>query len=409
MGLVDYSDSEEEGSSPAQPPVPAATKPSASTPNSQAPSKSGFQKVVNPDNTIQVSLPENDTAGEKNGSSAEVDGPPAKRAKTSGAFSGFGSLLPAPKNAGGTKANGNASGGGSLLAQNRGSGLRKGVSLKTGTAPAFSRTRQEEPDEEEAGDGYSGNANASLGARNDSIETSVVPQEKKETPALSEPKLVGKPVVFKPLSVSRKPTRKKPPAAPTTDIAAADEPKRENTATARHSQSALPAASKPKVSLFASAAEEPMVAQPPTNRGEYRPLLDEDENEDEQADVNQIAESTKPQSQTPTLEPPQNDLNTLANTLGLSASERRQLFGRGSNANTAQVSHINMAQEYAHNRELRENEEATPTHNPVRSIAPGKHSLQQLVNAAQSNKDALEESFARGRANKRDAGARYGW
>ena len=68
-----------------------------------------------------------------------------------------------------------------------------------------------------------------------------------------------------------------------------------------------------------------------------------------------------------------------------------------------------MAQEYQHNRELRENEQLVPDHKPVRAIAPGKHSLQQLVNAAQSNREALEESFARNKATKKDFGSKYGF
>ncbi|RMZ90737.1 hypothetical protein DV736_g2034, partial [Chaetothyriales sp. CBS 134916] len=48
-------------------------------------------------------------------------------------------------------------------------------------------------------------------------------------------------------------------------------------------------------------------------------------------------------------------------------------------------------------------------HNPVRAIAPGKHSLRQLVNAAQGQKDALEDSFAIGKQNKKEAGSKYGW
>jgi hypothetical protein len=48
-------------------------------------------------------------------------------------------------------------------------------------------------------------------------------------------------------------------------------------------------------------------------------------------------------------------------------------------------------------------------HNPVRSIAPGKHSLKQLLNATVSQKEALEESFAKGYANRKEASGRYGW
>ena len=52
---------------------------------------------------------------------------------------------------------------------------------------------------------------------------------------------------------------------------------------------------------------------------------------------------------------------------------------------------------------------ASVQHNPVRPIAPGKHTLQQLVNVASNQREALEESFATGRRNKKEAGAKYGW
>ena len=48
--------------------------------------------------------------------------------------------------------------------------------------------------------------------------------------------------------------------------------------------------------------------------------------------------------------------------------------------------------------------------NPVKSVmGGGKHSLQQLVNLVSNQKDALEEGFAMGRRNKKEAGAKYGW
>ena len=37
----------------------------------------------------------------------------------------------------------------------------------------------------------------------------------------------------------------------------------------------------------------------------------------------------------------------------------------------------------------------------------GKHSLKQLVNAASNQREALEEHFAKGKSNRKDAGARY--
>lgn len=44
----------------------------------------------------------------------------------------------------------------------------------------------------------------------------------------------------------------------------------------------------------------------------------------------------------------------------------------------------------------------------VRALAPGKHSLKQLVNAVSSQREALEDSFAAGRRRKGESGARYG-
>ncbi|RMZ83205.1 hypothetical protein DV738_g1308, partial [Chaetothyriales sp. CBS 135597] len=103
--------------------------------------------------------------------------------------------------------------------------------------------------------------------------------------------------------------------------------------------------------------------------------------------------------------------------LNLSAAAKRQLFGRRSTTTTtatstlataAVVTNFNMDHEYAANQELIAKGDQV-MHNPVRAIAPGKHSLRQLVSAAQGQKDALEDSFAMGRRNKKEAGSKYGW
>jgi hypothetical protein len=65
-------------------------------------------------------------------------------------------------------------------------------------------------------------------------------------------------------------------------------------------------------------------------------------------------------------------------------------------------------EQYAANEEIRAKGE-TASINPVRGIAPGKHSLKQLVNAAATQADALEEHFAQGKRNRNEAGSRYGW
>ena len=69
---------------------------------------------------------------------------------------------------------------------------------------------------------------------------------------------------------------------------------------------------------------------------------------------------------------------------------------------------FNADDQYAANEEFRAKGESVQ-HNPVRGIAPGKHSLKQLVNAAATQADALEEHFAQGKRNQKEAGSKYGW
>ena len=106
--------------------------------------------------------------------------------------------------------------------------------------------------------------------------------------------------------------------------------------------------------------------------------------------------------------PVSQSLDDIAGDLKLSAAERRQLFGRQKGGRATTIKNFNTDQEYVHNEELRAAGEQA-VHNPVRAIAPGKHSLKQLVNAAQSQKEALEESFAKGKSNRAEASSRYGW
>ena len=102
-------------------------------------------------------------------------------------------------------------------------------------------------------------------------------------------------------------------------------------------------------------------------------------------------------------------LDTIASDLNLSASAKRQLLGRQKhNSSAINIVNFNTDEEYKQNELMRQAGEVVQ-HNAVRAIAPGKHSLKQLVNAASTQKDALEESFASGRRNKKEAGSKYGW
>ena len=122
-----------------------------------------------------------------------------------------------------------------------------------------------------------------------------------------------------------------------------------------------------------------------------------------------ISKEAAPRIQHATIDQSPQSLDSIASDLNLSDSAKRQLLGRQrGNTSIINVVNFNTDQEYAANEILRQAGEQVQ-HNPVRSIAPGEHSLKQLVNAVSNQKDALEEQFASGRRNKKEAGSKYGW
>jgi len=390
MGLVDYSDSD--ASDVEETPV---AKPSTN------PSKPAFQKVVDRSNPgkIKVTLPQSSSKDD-----TPSDEPPTKRAKTGGgAFSGFNSFLPAPKRTAQTTA---TLGGGNAARK----GLGSGVNLKTGANPGFSREPEPERDYTED---TKNEDTSTRGENRLSLTPPKVTHNEEQKPA-EEVKLVGKPLMFRPLSVARKPAKKKNASQV---AAAASAPPPPATP-----QSKAAPAPRPKVSLFSMDAEDTSIITP--SNGEYKPVMfetpeqstQEEEHESyslepsyEDYTPNTSQNGPPPAVPTP---PVSQSLDDIAGDLNLSAAERRQLFGRqkggrGSKSAT-KVINFNTDEEYLHNEELRAAGEQV-VHNPVRSIAPGKHSLKQLVNAAQSQKEALEESFAKGKNNRAEASSRYGW
>ena len=179
MGLVEYSDSESDSESVPQP-APAA-------PPATANAKKPVQKVVDRSNPRRIVVNLGGAAAPDEAKpGAREDEPPAKRARTGGGvFGGFASLLPPPKNAGKPAA-----------ASRQGKPAPKpGVNLKTGAAPGFSRSSAADGEDGSGGEGPGDNANA-----RPSIPVGQKPAD--------EVKLVGKPLMFKPLSVSRKPAKK---------------------------------------------------------------------------------------------------------------------------------------------------------------------------------------------------------
>ena len=386
MPLVDYADSDD--SDGGEKPLPEKTS-----------SKPTFQKVINRANPhkIRVTLSELSKSTSEDGENEA--GPPAKRAKvSSGGLSGFNSFLPAPKRAAVT--NGDSGRG----------RLGGGVNLKTGAAPGFSREVNSDIGAH-PGD-YDNAAMDELGSRSVednpmSMGVAAVRSEEAQDKTIQDPKKQGNSVMFKPLSVARKSQKKKAPS-PAASLGA------------HISHEITPQQSKtaPKAALFSIADVQESKPHFPVQKGEYKPLVYQapDTNTEKSPpapSINPYREHIRhveePVVQTTTSHPdvPQS-LNTIAADLNLSASAKRQLFGRqGNNPSAINIVNFNTDQEYAANEILRQNGEQVQ-HNPVRALAAGKHSLKQLVNAASNQKDALEEQFASGRRNK-EAGSKYGW
>ncbi|KAI1326377.1 hypothetical protein F5Y16DRAFT_231411 [Xylariaceae sp. FL0255] len=427
MGLVDYSDSESESEA-----APAAVaKPPATAPLQNS-SKKPFQKVVDRSKPgkIQVNLPGlpgNPTTGD-----SDAGEPPAKRARISrssrgGAFSGFNSFLPAPKNAG-KQATASAS----TSSGDRENAPRPGVNLKTGAAPGFSRSTEPDGDDEEGRQSPSSSGGGmSLPPPRSQQSQPTIPEGQK--PA-DEVKLVGKTLMFKPLSVSRKPGTKKTTA---TAKSAAPPPKKNSETTntpisTGNSMPEQPPPTKKKISLFSISDDptpEPTRAEDTTshNREPYEPLFATTDDSEALAaydaqyhtstTANPLTTTTSYSSSASTSNP----LQDLAQTMNLSKSAQRELFGRNTSSSSsnstsipasAKIITFDTAAEYAANEVFRHSAEGQAQQqsgNTVRAIAPGKHSLRQLVSSVQNQREALEDSFAQGRANQRESGSRYGW
>lgn len=417
-GLVNYnsdSDSETEDS----PVAPAA--PTATTTSQPATTKKPFQKLIDRSNPgkIVVSLPQ----------SSGSDEPPAKRARTEGKggglFSSFRSALPAPKETAPpavakSTASASASGGGARAVPFS--------FFKTSSEAAFSRepvasqpADAEDDETAELGGGPGLKLNLpppkSQQAATTSVDSSTSADPKPEPE--KEVKLVGKPLMFRPLSVARKPAGKKNTAAKPKSIPAAAPPKQP--AELAESKTAGPPAAPPKkkqkVSLFSlgeDAAEPAGEPEPSTNS--YAPMFEDSVTED--AVYSDYASYQPPEAyaQPTSVAAGSQDqsLDSIANDLNLSAAARRELFGRGGSAaaqsaTASKVINFNLDQEYRSNEEMRASGELQAPAKAVKGIAPGKHNLRQLVNAVQSQREALEDSFVQNKAKQADASSRYGW
>ncbi|RAK97207.1 PRCC domain-containing protein [Aspergillus ibericus CBS 121593] len=440
MALVAYSDSEASDSEPETTTTTTTATVSKPQPQSQPPkpttttsSSSSFPTLVDRSNPrkIRIAL---DLKPESSSTSTpgNDDTAPRKKPKLGGgAFSGFNALLPAPKK---QTTSGSGNGAGEKKAP-----PRKIFSLKTGATPGFDREADAEMRSEQAfgmlgkdGDAEDGDGDetipkaGSLRGEEFEEESKGEGSELKMKPE-GEVKLKGNPMMFKPLSVGRASQQKKRKVAAllasssssSASSSVENKSKKEEQSQTAPVQAAAPTpapAPKPKISLFSlsstddtpsttttqsqstSSTYEPLVYTPTTSALPAGPSPDPSLTPDTSSTTTTTTNTTQ-------------TLTTIANDLNLSKAQRRQLFGRHADTSaTSRVLHFNTDREYAANQEmLHSTDLAAQQHNPVRSIAPGKHSLQQLVNAASSQREALEESFAAGRRNKKEAGSKYGW
>lgn len=394
MALVNYSGSEDSDQE-------EQTKSSEAAKGKGNTTKPSFQKVVDRSNPhkIRVSLPEV-------AKPEEIDDleRPSKRAKVgSGGFSDFNSLLPAPKRTA-------APNGAPTTIGARKGGLGVGVNLKTGAAPGFSRepagtasTGNEDGAEKE--DTNSTQQDEDIHLAQPAVDGSPLPLE-----SVEPLKMKGKKTMFKPLSVARKPQKKKAQT-----VQSLPNPKVQGDGSIQEPKTA------PRLSLFSTGEEMEQSRSSSTASGTYQPMIyttttpqpipapADPSNDPQPPEDDNYYPYDHPEPPRPELQ----SLTSIASDLNLTRAETRQLLGRQKHNDPAGLSTINIVNfntdaEYAANEILRQAGE-TVQHNPVRAIAPGKHSLKQLVNAASSQKDALEESFASGRRNKKEAGSKYGW
>ena len=418
--LAGYSDSESDGEAPPAPKIVA--KPTA---------KPAFQKVVDRSNPgrIKVNLPgASQSRSEKD--DIQDDAPPSKKPRLGGgsSFGGFNAMLPAPK-----KPNVNAitaSEGSKTGSRGLGKGLASGINLKTGAEPAFKRESKVEAEEYDE----TGNPIKKEPMKREDFRAMLnLPTPKSETKTETKPQIaehemdvepgpqhVSKPATprFVPMSVGK--GKKKKPTAPR-PAAATNETSTTTSTSTSTPQSQLPPPEtkprKPKVSLF-SVSNEAESAPKETADGNYQPLLYGVEEGGEVAMAEAVYDMP-PANQYTQYPPPStggqdpNNLTNIASELNLSEAERRQLFGKkgrgGPDFSGAKIQDFNTDMEYAHNEKLRQQGESVQ-HNPLKSISgTGKNSLRSLVNVATTQKDALEDHFAAGARNKREAGNRYGW
>lgn len=382
MALVSYSDSEGSDNEE-QRPIAAPSRATTSTkPSPFATSKPAFAKSKvdrSEPRKIQVNLPAT-WATEQ--SEKTDDEPPVKKARTAGAFGGFNSLLPAP-----TKTTSHSL-------------PKAGISLKTSSEAAFSRTQ--EPvisDADQLGQDQGASTNG------ESLSQDVAA-------SVDDVKVVGKATKFKPLSVanSKKKVPSKKAVAKDSDVSCETlSPTLREKEKVLAGTQAVPASQplKSKRSLF-SVQQENNTLPAETTSHDYESITTRTESAADNEPMQNVNDEQTPSNSASDSASNSTSLQSLTSDLNLTPAQRRQLFGRHGKDANINIAHFNMDSEYAANEQLRQAGEVVE-HRAVKAIAPGKHSLQQLVNNARSQQEAMEDKWAEGRRERGEGGSKYGW
>ncbi|KAF3938164.1 hypothetical protein ABW19_dt0201038 [Dactylella cylindrospora] len=170
-----------------------------------------------------------------------------------------------------------------------------------------------------------------------------------------------------------------------------------------------------KVSLFSLGSalnDSPHPNVSKTAPGEYKPLLVDESPAPAVEDVAPVGDAYQQMEYTEVSAAPVQGPQTfqsISEEIGMDEASMRMFMGRRGRNAEIKLMDFNVDEEYERNERARAAGELAPEKAVVRSIKPGKHSLSSLVNAAQSQRTALEESFAEGRRNKKEAGSKYGW
>ena len=392
MALVDYASSEESEEETGPQPVIKAKNP---------PSKHGFQKIVDSSNPNKIRL---NLANEKPTESKDdvQDERPTKKPKIEGkGLTSFNALLPAPKRPAATN-------------EQVRRGLGRGVNLKTGATPGFTREPIQASVVEETqteAPGTDALPATSPPETSKDTETTVTPVEHSES-AVQIP--TKKATMFKPLSVSRKPQKKKPP------LPQNGEAQKPGNSSQQDAKITTPS---PKVSLFSShndSTDQQIKGSAETSPAHYQPMLYQASHKDAvppgetpSSEYDNFADRQLAQDSIQSPSNQDGSLDAIATSLNLTAAQKRQLLGRNASKSSStqaiKVTNFNIDTEYASNEALRQAGE-TIEHQAVRPIqGGGKHSLKQLVSSAVGQKDALEEKFAEGTRNRKEGANKYGW